>query len=1759
MKLGSTFRTGMKQPLPSAARALRVLFIVALVSMALPIWQGQIPVAHAAGTATIDPSTCNQAGLTNAIAQVGPGGTVNFSADCSMTLTSSISISQSLTIDGSGHTVIIDGGNATRIFVVTTPASAPSLTTFSLNALTLAHGNVLGSTSPGDRGAAVYVPDSNGADGGGQQADLVVNDVTFDSNTATSYGAAIESDNGNVTANNSTFTNNTAGIHGGAINNNEVPGSSGTPIYSMTLNGDTFTGNMAGDGGAIALGTNSPATIINSSFTGNRATNAGTGDAIYTYVPVNLIQSTISDNTGPGAQLDFGLSSGRYTLKGDILNDAAGPNCGSGSFTDKGYNLANTSALSAACGLGTSSLVADPLLGPLQANGGPAQTMALGANSPAIGAMQDCTDLSGNPVTVDQRGVARPSPTCDIGAYQTAPSGNNLVINGSFEAPAIGTGLTGYYSNNQVPGWSLCAGPDIEIQNAVVGTAQDGKQYNELNSDGPSTICQTINTVPGQTYQLSFYFAGRPGFDAAANAMDAQWGTTDLTPGSLSVDASGDTSINWTRHTYSVTATSGATTIRFADVGATFNGPTQCTCGSLLDNVQVTQGGAPGPVFTPGENGAYTWGGTSANPLAITGTAQPLDAVTLYSGIGCSTFVGAAPADPNGNWSIPVTGLQSQGSYTYSANETNLTTGVSACSGPITINVDHTVPTSNLTFPSLTPNTPYLNAGGWNAGCGTPGVADVCGTASDGSSGVAAVFVAIENSNGLFWNGTDFTSTGAWVKATGTTSWRLAVPRPTDGVYTIASAAIDNAGNTEAIFGTSIYGICDVSGTGGQLSLNGGQLSLNGGLCTVNGTSGSTGVSGQLSLNGGQLSLNGGTGGQLSLNGGQLSLNGGQLSLNGGSCTVRDNTGTSGTLTITGGTLNSTGGQLSLNGGQLSLNGGLQVSGGQLSLNGGALSVDAGTGGQLSLNGGQLSLNGGDCTLTATGGNSGQLSLNGGQLSLNGGVGGQLSLNGGQLSLNGGQLSLNGGQLSLNGGQLSLNGGAGASAELGNVVVDTTAPRASVTVDGQTQDNSVNINPGSTVHVSFNETMAPGSITGTNIALSPSANAPTCGSDTLCQNVNIDGLSSATAYTLTIGGATDLAGNPATPLTFHFTTAASGPVTNVDSDGDGIPDAWDGGTVSLTGGRSINTATWGFTPTTKNLCVVENYMVGTAQNGTFYDQEITPAANQLIVNAFQQHGIHMVIFEGDAAHSAGLPGGYTGPYYGGQIGMTDPLGNVNNGAFDWRGGNSHNPVRGFEQIRAQNFVPTGLAQLCHYAVIAHSLGGTTSTGSSRGFDGSDFVTALAIGDGGIGNTWQQAGTVMHELGHNLGLHHGGAVSPSSTGRLPGDIDTNHKPNYLSVMNYNYQFTGVLQNTASANNQACTVGGTSMYCTLDYSESALPPLDQSNLHETTGIGASSNYVMKHECSDSTSDTGFSNSVVLNAAGPIDWNCDSKIASSAVTADIDGDSRGPTTLNGYDDWDNLNFLVGTIGLGATGTGAQGPEDDTSTIDVDPAESGGIDTIGNIPETAATVKPAAATIAWPTPADITYGTALSSTQLDASSSVTGSISYSPAIGTVLNPGPQTLTATFTPTDTADFTTTTQQVTFNVLYQQVGTTCDGSAGHQVLQPVNATGTMSVFKQGSTVPLKFRVCDANGNSVGPTSFAPSVVSTFGMTSSVSGTGSVNETTVSATADTAFRWDSSGQQWIYNLSTKSLTAGYTYTYTVTLNDGTKILITFGLR
>jgi hypothetical protein len=97
---------------------------------------------------------------------------------------------------------------------------------------------------------------------------------------------------------------------------------------------------------------------------------------------------------------------------------------------------------------------------------------------------------------------------------------------------------------------------------------------------------------------------------------------------------------------------------------------------------------------------------------------------------------------------------------------------------------------------------------------------------------------------------------------------------------------------------------------------------------------------------------------------------------------------------------------------------------------------------------------------------------------------------------------------------------------------------------------------------------------------------------------------------------------------------------------------------------------------------------------------------------------------------------------------------------------------------------------------------------------------------------------------------------------------------------------------------------------------------------------------------------------------------------------------------------------------------------------------------------VNKATPAVTWATPSSITYGTALSATQLNATASVAGTFAYSPASGSIPSVGTQTLSATFTPTDTTNYNSASATVLLMVIVAVPGaptsistTTANGEA----------------------------------------------------------------------------------------------------------------------
>jgi len=132
-------------------------------------------------------------------------------------------------------------------------------------------------------------------------------------------------------------------------------------------------------------------------------------------------------------------------------------------------------------------------------------------------------------------------------------------------------------------------------------------------------------------------------------------------------------------------------------------------------------------------------------------------------------------------------------------------------------------------------------------------------------------------------------------------------------------------------------------------------------------------------------------------------------------------------------------------------------------------------------------------------------------------------------------------------------------------------------------------------------------------------------------------------------------------------------------------------------------------------------------------------------------------------------------------------------------------------------------------------------------------------------------------------------------------------------------------------------------------------------------------------------------------------------------------------------------------------------TQTLDVTFTPTDSTDYTSATASVQLVVNQATPTITWATPAAITYGTALSAGQLDATASVAGTFAYAPAAGAVLGAGTQTLNVTFTPTDTTDYTTATDSVSLTVNPEQSTTTLTSSANPSVYgQSITLTATVT-------------------------------------------------------------------------------------------------------
>ncbi len=216
-------------------------------------------------------------------------------------------------------------------------------------------------------------------------------------------GGGIFSQGSALILTNSTVSGNTA-FHGGGIWNSGM-----VTLNSSTVSGNSASGGIGGGIVNVGIGT---LTLNNSTVSGNSIPSGGGGGIFNFGGTVTLNNSTVNDNSG-GSGGGIYIYSGAASLKNTIVaNSSSGGNC-AGSITSLGHNL-SSDATCAFAGPGDLNNT-NPLLGPLANNGGPTETHALLAGSPAI----DAVPLASCTVSTDQRGVSRPQgAACDIGAYE---------------------------------------------------------------------------------------------------------------------------------------------------------------------------------------------------------------------------------------------------------------------------------------------------------------------------------------------------------------------------------------------------------------------------------------------------------------------------------------------------------------------------------------------------------------------------------------------------------------------------------------------------------------------------------------------------------------------------------------------------------------------------------------------------------------------------------------------------------------------------------------------------------------------------------------------------------------------------------------------------------------------------------------------------------------------------------------------------------------------------------------------------------------------------------------------------------------------------------------------------------------------------------------------------------------------------------------------------------------------------------------------
>ena len=257
-------------------------------------------------------------------------------------------------------------------------------------------------------------------DGAGNSRVLLVNEGTTlvsgvsilrgngESEVSNGLGGGILVQSGTLQLTNVSVRGNTADNGGG------IAALGSVFLFNSTVSGNSASALRLTSGGGIVVASDGALGLINSTITGNTANGTGSrGGGVFISGQFAINYSTIANNTAADGNFTVTSTDGTRSIINSILAAPAGDACsgaGIGSMT-----ATNDVADDSSCQLKDPSNRnnANPALGSLANNGGPTDTLALGAASAAINAAGTCTSQ-------DQRGVTRPQTgsTCDSGAFE---------------------------------------------------------------------------------------------------------------------------------------------------------------------------------------------------------------------------------------------------------------------------------------------------------------------------------------------------------------------------------------------------------------------------------------------------------------------------------------------------------------------------------------------------------------------------------------------------------------------------------------------------------------------------------------------------------------------------------------------------------------------------------------------------------------------------------------------------------------------------------------------------------------------------------------------------------------------------------------------------------------------------------------------------------------------------------------------------------------------------------------------------------------------------------------------------------------------------------------------------------------------------------------------------------------------------------------------------------------------------------------------